>query len=205
VTIQKLFPTALYVKKHPRPRALLHALEHEARVFRKIDELGEQWSKKNYIGGYTSYSSITDLPYRSTRFGKLKSWIDSQVGIFARALELELEGGELRMDSCWLNIMGKGAQHASHLHPLSVVSGTFYLRVPPGSGDFKIEDPRLAAFMASPARKVDARIENRRFVSIEPSAGMLLLFESWMKHEVTPNRSNHERMSVSFNYSWERV
>jgi uncharacterized protein (TIGR02466 family) len=58
--------------------------------------------------------------------------------------------------------------------------------------------------MASPARKVGARVENQRFVTIEPSEGTLLLFESWMKHEVTPNLSSRERISVSFNYSWER-
>ena len=204
MAIQKLFPTLLYVQKHPRARALLPVLAHEAQVFRKIDEHGERWSKKNYVGGYTSYSSITDLPYRSTNFGKLKSWIDAQVSVYARALELELEGGELKMDSCWINIMGKGTQHSSHLHPLSVISGTFYLRTPKGSGAFKIEDPRLPAFMASPSRKVGARVENQRFVTIEPSEGTLLLFESWMKHEVTPNLSTRERISISFNYSWER-
>lgn len=194
----------MYIQQFPRPAALLKQLAKEAQVFRRIDEHGALWSEKNYLGGYTSYSSISDLPYRSTTFEKLKKWIDLQVKAYARALEMDLEGGELKMDTCWVNIMGQGTQHSSHLHPLSVISGTFYVQVPKGSGAFKIEDPRLPAFMASPMRKTHAREENQRFVSIEPRAGTLLLFESWMKHEVPPNLSRRERISVSFNYDWVR-
>jgi len=28
------------------------------------------------------------------------------------------------------------------------------------------------------------------------------LFESWLRHEVAPNPTDEERISVSFNYSW---
>jgi uncharacterized protein (TIGR02466 family) len=30
----------------------------------------------------------------------------------------------------------------------------------------------------------------------------LLLFESWLRHEVAPQARAAERVSISFNYSW---
>jgi uncharacterized protein (TIGR02466 family) len=204
MSLISLFPSLIQTAKLPAAKAktLVPALVKEAKLFREIDETGKKWSRENYYGGYTSYSSITDLAFRSSGFGTLKTWIDREVAAYARALDLDLGRGRLEMSAFWLNIMGEGCHHSFHLHPLSTVSGTFYLQVPPGSGVFKIEDPRLPAFMASPPRKASARPANRRFFDLTPKAGDLVLFESWLKHEVVSNRSARERMSVSFNYDW---
>ena len=96
--------------------------------------------------------------------------------------------------------MQKGAVHAPHLHPHSVVSGTYYVTVPPGSGAIRFEDPRLAMLMAAPPKKKNAKAENRTFVDVTPKAGMLLLWESWLRHGVETNASKTPRISISFNY-----
>jgi len=204
MALVSLFPSLVWRSKLAAARAkkLVPSLVREAKLFQELDAVGAKWSRENYYRGYTSYSSITDLAFRSSGFGILKEWIDREVAAYARALELDLGKGKLEMSAFWLNVMGEGCHHAYHLHPLSTVSGTFYLQVPRGSGSFKIEDPRLPAFMASPPRKPGARRENQRFFEIAPSPGDLLLFESWMKHEVVANRSKSERISVSFNYDW---
>ena len=54
--------------------------------------------------------------------------------------------------------------------------------------------------MAAPARKPKARPENRQFVSIAPRPGTILLWESFLRHEVPLNEAEGERISVSFNY-----
>jgi len=72
--------------------------------------------------------------------------------------------------------------------------------VPEGSGAIRFEDPRLPMLMAAPPKKLKARLENRTFVDVAPKAGMLLLWESWLRHGVEPNRSRGQRISVSFNY-----
>ena len=199
-----LFPTRVPRAQIPagRGKRLLPALVRESKLYREIDSDGVRWSKENYDSGYTSYSSITDLAFRSSGFAELKRWIDSEVEKYARSLELDLGDGRLEMSEFWVNVMGRGCRHPFHLHPLSTVSGTFYLQVPAGSGALKLEDPRLPSFMASPPRKRGARIENRRFFDLVPKAGELVLFESWLKHEVTVNRSSRERISASFNYDW---
>ena len=56
--------------------------------------------------------------------------------------------------------------------------------------------------MAAPPRKSDCRPENQPWVTLPAAAGSLLLFESWLRHEVVPNPVERERISISFNYSW---
>ncbi len=34
------------------------------------------------------------------------------------------------------------------------------------------------------------------------AAGTVLLFESWLRHEVPPNPVRAERVSISFNFNW---
>ena len=119
---------------------------------------------------------------------------------FARELEFDLGGKKLGLDSLWVNVMNRGAIHAPHIHPHSVISGTYYVAVPPRSGAIRFEDPRLPLMMAAPPRKQKARLENRLFVDVEPKPGMLLLWESWLRHGVETNRAPSRRISVSFNY-----
>lgn len=197
-----LFPTRIHFSPLKGASRLCPALERECDAFRLLDDEGRRWSKKNYLGGYTSYGSLTDLPERSPTFAKLRGQIDREVGRFAQLLQMDLRKGKLQMTSCWINMMGEGTHHSFHLHPLSTISGTFYVRVPKDSGSFKLEDPRLPMFMASPPRVPNARPENQRFIELRPRSGYLVLFESWLKHEVPANRSQEERISISFNYDW---
>ena len=56
--------------------------------------------------------------------------------------------------------------------------------------------------MATPPRRPDARPENQQQVSYEVAAGQLILFESWLRHEVRPSTVEDDRVSISFNYNW---
>jgi uncharacterized protein (TIGR02466 family) len=76
------------------------------------------------------------------------------------------------------------------------------VRTPRGCSGLKFEDPRLERFMAAPPRKAKARRENKVWVTVPAEQGKLVLFESWLRHEVAPNPTAAERISISFNYSW---
>jgi len=204
MAIERLFPTLFYTEKMKGARApvLIRRLTQDCHRFREDDAHGKKWSQKHYRHGYTSYGSITDLAFRSSNFELLKQWIDLQVKKYAEEMEMDLGMGALTMSSFWINMMGRDCMHSWHLHPLSVISGTFYLQTPKGSGGFRIEDPRLARMMAAPPRPADARRENQRFLGFDPTPGTLFLFESWLKHEVPPHGGARERIRVSFNYEW---
>ena len=201
---QALFPTLVYqAQLRPRgARALNAQLLRECRQLRADDAAGRRWSARNYPGGYTSYGSAHRMQQLSPTFAALARDLDRHVARFARALEVDLASGAFAMTDCWVNIMGRGAAHGLHLHPLSAISGTYYVATPAGAPGLKLEDPRLGRFMAAPPRLGTARRENQRWVSLRARAGRLVLFESWLRHEVALNRHAAERVSISFNYGW---
>jgi len=182
--------------------ALRAELEEACHALALDDEAGQKWCAKNGYPGYTSYASLNDLPWRFPAFKVLTKLIDKQVTEFAKILEFDLGGGKLKMDSLWVNILPEGGFHAAHIHPNSVISGTYYVAIPKGASALRLEDPRHAMMMAAPPKKIKAREENRAFVSIRPAPGTLLLWESWLRHDVPMNQSTQERISISFNYNW---
>jgi uncharacterized protein (TIGR02466 family) len=127
-------------------------------------------------------------------FVTLRKRLDPHVRAFAGRLRYDLKGRSLAMTDCWVNVMPAGVVHSLHLHPTSFISGTYYVEVPKGAGALKIEDPRLSRMMAAPPRAAHVNVPAR--------AGDVVLFESWLRHEVPPARYSGERISVSFNYGW---
>jgi uncharacterized protein (TIGR02466 family) len=199
-----LFPTRIYAARLPAraSNSLNSRLLRECRQLALDDGAGRTWSGTNYPGGYTSYSSASRMHQMSPTFAQLEKRIDAHVRKFARTLEFDLTGRRLVMTDCWVNVMTRQVVHGLHLHPLASISGTYYVRTPRGCSGLKFEDPRLDRYMAAPPRQTRARRENQVWVTIPAEQGNLVLFESWLRHEVAPNPTEAERISVSFNYSW---
>ena len=113
-----------------------------------------------------------------------------------------IRSASIRLSDIWVNIMPPTAAHSLHLHPLSFISGTYYVATPRGCPGLKFEDPRLSKFMAAPPKISGARPANRAHITYPAKAGNVILFESWLRHEVAANRVREERISVSFNFNW---
>jgi uncharacterized protein (TIGR02466 family) len=177
-------------------------LADECRSLRDYDAAGRRWSLKNYPGGYTSYASLNQLHKFSSTFEGLERKLASHARRFTGQLEMDLRGRKIQLTDLWVNIMPEHSAHSLHLHPLSFVSGTYYVVTPPGCPGLKFEDPRLSKFMAAPPKVAAARPGNRSHITYPAKAGQVILFESWLRHEVASNRSASERISVSFNYNW---
>ncbi|MFG6593586.1 TIGR02466 family protein [Sulfitobacter sp. 1A13368] len=203
--IKSLFATRLYhaaLSDHGKP---IDTDELAASCFSiaEDDEAGQDWCEENGYAGYTSYASLDDLPYRFPIFADLKKVLDAHVAAFVEDLQFDLGDRKLVLDSLWLNILPEGGIHTSHIHPHSVISGTTYVTMPEGASAIRFEDPRLPMMMAAPGRAKDAREELRPFIYVAPNAGDVLLWESWLRHEVPMNMIEEDRVSVSFNYNWE--
>ena len=184
--------------------ALREGLERCAWLLEEEDVAGNEWCEAEGYDGYTSYASLDDLPERFPEFAELKKHLDKAAAAFAKAHHWDMEGLALSLDAIWVNILGEGGHHSGHIHPGSVISGTYYVAVPEGAGRIKYEDPRLAMMMAAPQLRDDAPEEARRFVYVQPREGHCLLWESWLRHEVMPSRTEEARISVSFNYGLKR-
>jgi uncharacterized protein (TIGR02466 family) len=194
--MKSCFETRIEQKSLGVSRSLQAEIERTLRRLPEMDEAGSRWSRKHYRNGYTSYGSLSNLHEQFTIFDRLKQKLDVEVARFVRLLGLRFPHGELRLSAIWGNIMPRDCYHAFHIHPNSVVSGTYYVSVPKGASPIRFEDPRAGLFMAGPPRAIQ--------IDLSPRAGQVVLFESWLTHEVPPHSSPEERLSVSFNYDWIR-
>jgi uncharacterized protein (TIGR02466 family) len=204
MAIRALFPTFISresLRGSDRQR-FDRDLADECRSLALSDAAGQRWSAQHYMGGYTSYGSLDRLHLVSSLFATLQKRIDGRVAAFARALRYDMRGRVMAMTDCWANVMQAGTVHSLHLHPGSFISGTYYVQVPRGAGQLKFEDPRLGLHMAAPPRRAGAPQRFQPFVSMPARAGDLVLFESWLRHEVPPAQFTGERISISFNYGW---
>lgn len=203
--IKSWFPTHIYNEPLARGRqgkGLNADLLKECLQIKDYDDEGRKWSAKNYPGGYTSYHSMCHLHQFSSTFADLEQRITRHVKRFSKHLDFDLRNRRVFMTDCWVNIMPHRTAHSLHLHPNAVVSGTYYVATPKGCAGLKFEDPRMSKFMAAPPRLPKTSDANRLYVTYPAEAGKLLLFESWLRHEVVANPVKSERLSISFNYDW---
>jgi uncharacterized protein (TIGR02466 family) len=198
MSIRALFPTLLY--EADLDGALLPALAHAVRTLSRDDAAGQRWSRMHGYKGYTSYASLDDLTRRDPPIADLAKVLTKHAVAFSQQCAFDLQR-KPRLDSLWVNLLKGSGHHSGHIHPHSIISGTFYVEVPPGSGAIRFEDPRLPLMMAAPVRRSDAPPELGPFATIQPRPGLLLLWESWLRHEVLAGTGKAERLSISFNFA----
>lgn len=198
--IRSLFATRLY--HAPLGDVDPQELEASCISIAEDDEAGQDWCEANAFPGYTSYASLTDLPWRFPIFADVVTALDAHVARFAEDLGFDLGDKPLTLEDLWINILPEGGIHTAHIHPHSVISGTTYVAMPEGTSAIKFEDPRHQMMMATPPRRPEAREDQHSFVYVAPTVGDVLLWESWLRHEVPMNMAEDERISVSFNYRW---
>src|SRR5688500_17899780 len=194
---RRLFVTQLY-EADLGGGNLFDDLAYSIRSLAEDDVAGQRWSAEHHYPGYTSYASLNDLPRRDPAFADLSKLLTKHAASFARECSFDL-ARKPKLDSLWVNLLRGSGHHSAHIHPHSIISGTLYVEVPRGSGAIRFEDPRLPMMMAAPTRRADAPEELRPFVTVQPRPGLLLLWESWLRHEVLPGTGRDERLSIRYN------
>lgn len=151
-----------------------------------------------YYNGQTTYGTrnLTTEP----QFSSFVSFIQQQACNF-----LELQGYDSAKvpwrPFLFANSFKQGSNHPKHLHSQCTISGIYYIKTPPGSSNiifypnqpfkdffdymFMIKDPNNWYSLAKTEYK--------------PYPGLLLMWPSWLYHEVPPNHSTDPRTSLVFN------
>jgi uncharacterized protein (TIGR02466 family) len=96
----------------------------------------------------------------------------------------------------WINLHDRGGFNFLHMHEGSLLSGSFYLQVPPGSGEFVFRDPRPGVIHGYVKGGVPNGLAD---VHLRPSDGLLVLFPCWMEHYVEPHEGDEPRITIAFN------
>lgn len=103
--------------------------------------------------------------------------------------------GDFHLQS-WINLHDRGGFNFLHMHEGSLLSGSFYLKVPAGSGALVFRDPRPGVLHGIIKGSIPNGHAN---VDLRPSEGLLVLFPCWMEHYVNPHESDEPRICIAFN------
>lgn len=99
----------------------------------------------------------------------------------------------------WVNVNSKGDYNVRHTHfsQTILLSGIYYVKVPKNSGNIRFYDPRGPLI----SDMTDHRYYSGSYMyhELEPDPGTLIFFPPWIEHDVTPNESEEERVSIAFN------
>jgi uncharacterized protein (TIGR02466 family) len=128
--------------------------------------------------------------------GELVSCIHRMAGSILGFLKIGAAGIEIT--GCWANVNLPGAGHKMHSHPNNFLSGVYYVQVQDGADTINFHDPRVQTGIIRPP-VTELTAENTDQVVVRVQAGALLMFPAWLPHSVDPNRSELERISISFN------
>ena len=159
-----------------------------------------QWSKED--GGVTKtnvngWHSKTDMHTKQ----EYKPLIDELFRMVYEVFNEEFLDGEPKLGNMWANINPPGGYNKPHIHPNSLFSGVYYVKTPPNSGRLICNDPRPGIQTCMPNRKKGQPPKHLwREVNLQPKENRAIMFNSWLWHTVEPNKSNEDRISISFNF-----
>jgi uncharacterized protein (TIGR02466 family) len=99
----------------------------------------------------------------------------------------------------WLSLFKHKEYSQTHCHNTADISGVYYFQTSGKDGDFFFESP-VTSVHSSLCFGESCGLR----IPVTPKEGLLLMFPSWLNHGVMPNRTQEERISLSFNIYFKR-
>lgn len=149
---------------------------------------------KSNRGGWQSQEIYNEYPL----INKLKNVIFENANVYIKEFKLNKN---LEFKDLWININGYKDHNALHHHyPGSVISGVYYVKTFKNSGVLRFMNPLSEWMQETFKNKIfEFNPNNSPAWDICPEDNLLVLFPSYLKHEVLPNLNKNKRISISFN------
>ncbi len=191
-----LFPTVIHELKVDNFRLIKEDLVKFVYGEREKDPRGLRFSN---MGGWQSQPTYKD--YDNILFSTVKNTLMTYFSqnVLDMSKEIVFEG-------LWMNINKKGAYNATHDHPNCHMAGAFWINSPEGCGNFECQSPHsyncgqeISVYTPNFREKTNS-YGSYGFLPIE---GSIMLFPASLNHRVTPNQSDEDRISSSFNLTFK--
>jgi uncharacterized protein (TIGR02466 family) len=182
-----LFPTRIWQARLPSLRNRLD--EWVAEVLRMRAASPKPAGRTNRGGWNSEDMAVLERPM----FAPLRDTV--RAGCASALREMGVGGIPFELQS-WVNLHDRGGFNFLHVHEGCLLSGSFYLKVPPGSGPFVFRDPRPGVVHGYVKGAVPNGYSDIR---LAPEAGLLVLFPCRMEHYVEPHDSDEPRVVIAFN------
>ena len=191
------YPTPVFEKENAMPENFNQKLEKWIIDYSQTDEASKNWSKQHYGAGFTSFGSDQKLHEKEGIFSELAKELLPHVKEFLTAIKV-IPPSQVSCNDMWCTINRPTSIHPRHIHPLSAVSGTYYVNAEPEMGNINIHDPydnRVMGAMFEPESPLAYDT-----YSLNVKSRKIIMFPGWVSHSVQQNLSTKDRIGVSFNY-----
>ena len=130
---------------------------------------------------------------------KIKQFCEQQLKIYVEELIIPREEIEIYITQSWLNVNKPGEFHHQHSHSNSIISGVFYISTEKDDM-IKFTDPNHKVKGVLKIKSKEVNVWNIYRAACPSNSNELLLFPSWLNHEVDVNeKATKDRISISFN------
>lgn len=196
-----VFPTTIYtsVQLSLRDQILPVAEDYIDRFGKPI---GFNNNSTNYISTYEVESSLI-FQQTDERLKPLNLYIRNAAKRYFEDACVDYSNFQLRLYYLF-NKITLGGAHPLHTHPSNLLSGAFYLKIPENSPPIIFNDPRgYYKYINYPIKFGNPREKYKFFPEyvINPTEGMIVMWPSWLEHQVPASLIDDERIVVAFNVS----
>jgi len=185
------FATPIWTSIIPRHKGVNEKMFTYIKSLQKKDQAGI--NRSNFLGWH---SKNFDLELEQPRF--FVNSISPQLNSVLTDMGWDIKKQEVKITGMWAVINKKNSSNAMHIHSNNYISSAYYVKAPKNCGNIVFYDPRFAATYRYPKISRTNKL-NSNIVSFQPKEGMLVLFPSYLQHSVNLNKSNKERVVISFN------
>ena len=120
-----------------------------------------------------------------------------KINDYFKSVEDSNDKVELYITQSWLNYNEANTYHHEHWHTNSYISGVLYIKADENLDFIRFLNPRYSSFEFS--NKNNFNIFNSGIWDFPVKSGSIIIFPSYLRHSVTNNTSNNERISLAFN------
>ena len=185
------FVTPIWTSIIPKHREINEKMFIYIKSLQKKDQSGIK--RSNLLGWH---SKDFDLELGQSRF--FINSISPQLNSVLTDMGWDIKKQEVKITGMWAVINKKNSSNAMHIHSNNYISAAYYVKAPKNCGDIVFYDPRFAATYRYPKISKTNKL-NSNIVSFQPKEGMLVLFPSYLQHSVSVNKTDKERIVISFN------
>jgi uncharacterized protein (TIGR02466 family) len=191
--ILKLFPQPVFkfkVKDHENINSNLLKYIYD---LQKKDPIGV---KKSNINGW--HSQPFDLSDPENLTNKFFKSIDIHIQSVFKSYGWLFDQSKVICTSMWAIINKKNSFNIEHTHSNNYLSAAYYVKAPENSGNFKTSNPNIISRNIYPKPEKPTEF-NSNNITIKINEGDLLIFPAYLPHSVEENKSNEDRVIISFN------
>tara|TARA_S200000501_G_scaffold309689_1_gene299687 strand:+ start:485 stop:1087 length:603 start_codon:yes stop_codon:yes gene_type:complete len=186
--VENIFPVPIHVID----------VDNFSSLQKKLIYLAYKENKKNQgrtasnVGGYQSFPF--QLREKNDKLSQILLDIFSNLPCFKKSIQFE--------SSAWININKSGDSNQNHNHPATNLAGVLWIKIPENSGNIRFLSPyNFLAYGEINSYTEDFKKMTGYYYDyvFEPKEGSMIIFPAHLVHKVEENKSNEDRISVSFN------